>query len=110
MRHTLLSIALLAGLAGPGVAQQQEQVTGSWTARFRPDRVNLQLSVQFDEPRFSSSNYGITAEASERKHRAATSDRGGYTRVSFTLEREAGTFTFEGRGDDTRGSGWFRFD
>lgn len=111
MRISCFALILLLGAQPTAANAQQQPVTGSWTARFLPGRTQLQLSVQFEDSRdgMGSSTYGFRVEESDLKNRTRSADPGGYTRVSFTLEREAGTFTFEGRSDDSRGSGWFRF-
>src|SRR5437016_5043022 len=108
----LNALTLLMLLVPAAATAQQEPVTGSWTARFRPDRANIQLAVQFDDSRsnYGSSTYGFTVDAAELKNLSRTNDASGFTRVAFSLIREAGTLTFEGRGDDARGSGWFRFE
>jgi hypothetical protein len=115
----LVGTALLAGSSVTlGKAQQQEPITGSWNARFTPERVTLQLSVQFDgtrsvrddDTRSGSSTYSFRVRPEEIRNRTRNADPGGAARTSFQIVREAGAFIFEGREDERRGSGWFRFE
>src|SRR5687767_11215027 len=94
---TLLALTVMASPLGA------QDISGSFTARFDEDRV--QLNFQAESGRSGWSNYGRSVSASALS---------GFTRangrVNFTLRRAAGTFTFEGRGNDERASGSFVFD
>src|SRR5688572_9978331 len=82
------------------------QIQGNWTARFYRDRVELNVQTDLDgNGRRGWSNYGRTLDAS-----AFTGLTGTTGRVSFTLRRPAGTFTFEGRSSASRASGSFDFE
>jgi hypothetical protein len=87
--------------------QVSAQLQGSWTARFTGDRVelNVQTDLDWQNGRRGWSNYGRTIDASDFSGLSSTSGR-----VSFTLRRPAGTFTFEGRGSSSRASGSFDFE
>ena len=89
-------VALL--LTAPLSAQQLD---GSFTLRAsdKDDRVNLNL--QYEDGR---SNYGRTVERSVFSNVTRSGDR-----ITFTLRREPGSFTFEGKGSMDRASGWYDF-
>ena len=99
---------LLACAALPAAATAQETVEGTFTARFEAGRVHLNLQTDLDRERNRSrsdwSNYGRTIELAS----VGTIDRSS-GRVRFTLRREAGTFSFDGRGNSSRTSGDFTF-
>ena len=100
--------AILACAVLPAAASAQETIEGAFTARFEASRVhlNLQTTLDFDGNRSRSgwSNYGRTLELAN----VGAIDRSS-GRVRFTLRREAGTFTFDGRGSGSRASGDFTF-
>src|SRR6185369_9115403 len=105
MRTTLSSLLLAGLLLAPG--KVIAQIQGSWNAEFDGDRVhlNIRTDLDFESGRRSGwSNYGRTIDASSI---SGLSRSGG--RLSFTLRRAAGTFTFEGRGNSDRASGSFEF-
>ena len=82
------------------------QISGSWTARFIGDRVELNVQTDLDSNgRRGWSNYGRTLDAS-----TFTGLSNSTGRVNFTLRRAAGTFTFEGRSSSSRASGSFDFE
>src|SRR5262245_12178320 len=86
--------------------QLTAQISGSWTARFYNDRVELNVQTDLDgNGRRGWSNYGRTLDASSFSGLTSTTGR-----VNFTLRRAAGTFTFEGRSSSSRASGSFDFE
>ena len=95
MVHGLVMAALVvAGMA-------QESTEGSWEAEFRASRVHL--NVRIDEGR-GYSNYGRTIPLSE-----LSGLRRDGRNVSFELRRAAGTFRFEGIGDERNAAGRYTF-
>lgn len=95
-RMLLLPLFLAASILR--VSAQQD---GAFTLRSgdRDDRVHLNL--MYDDGR---SNYGRAVERSALTDVVRTGDR-----ITFTLRREPGTLTFDGRGTLDRASGWYGF-
>jgi len=95
MRFMPLVVVLLTG---PIAAQQLD---GSFTLRAsdRDDRVNVNL--QYEDGR---SNYGRMVDRSAFSNVTRSGDR-----ITFTLRREPGSFSFEGKGSMERASGWYDF-
>lgn len=92
----LLPLFLVTSIL-PAAAQQDGAFTlRSWD---KDDRVHLNL--MYDDGR---SNYGRMVERSAFTDVVRTGDR-----ITFTLRREPGTLTFEGRGTLDRASGWYGF-
>ena len=90
-------VALLT-LAQAPAAQQMD---GAFTLRSARDGDRVNVNFQYADGR---SNWGRTFERSELSNVARNGDK-----VTFALRREAGTFTFEGRGDMDRAAGWYAF-
>jgi len=91
--------AVFVLVATPAIAQQLD---GTFTLRTQsddPDRVNLNL--HFSE---NNSSYGRNVQRSEFSNVVRNGDK-----VTFTLRRDPGTFTFEGRGSIEHAVGWFDF-
>lgn len=82
-------------------ASTGQQLDGAFTLRAVRDGDRVNVNFQYAEGR---SNWGRTFERSEFSDVARTGDR-----ITFALRREAGTFTFDGRGDMERASGWYGF-
>ena len=98
LRPGLLLLPLvLAASALPASAQQD----GAFTLRAwgKDDRLNLNLVYEDGH-----SNYGRMVERSALSDVVRTGDR-----ITFAIRREAGTFTFDGRGTLERASGWYGF-
>ncbi len=95
MRFMPLVVVLLTG---PIAAQQLD---GSFTLRAsdRDDRVNVNL--QYEDGR---SNYGRMVDRLAFSNVTRSGDR-----ITFTLRREPGSFSFEGKGSMERASGWYDF-
>ncbi|MCI0670962.1 MAG: 4-hydroxy-3-methylbut-2-enyl diphosphate reductase, partial [Myxococcaceae bacterium] len=74
--------------------------SGTWTAEVRKDALQLQLRFQ------RNSNMGHPFPLSSFQGLTSTEDGA----APFRLEREAGTFHFEGRFRDGEGAGHFRFE
>jgi hypothetical protein len=90
-------LSLLAGSVQPAAAQLE----GAFTLRSgdKDDRLNLNL-VYND----GHSNHGRMVARSALTDVVRSGDR-----ITFTLRREPGTFTFDGRGSLDRASGWYGF-
>lgn len=78
-----------------------QQLDGAFTLRAvqNGDRVNI--NFQYGDGR---SNWGRTFERSELSNVSRSGDR-----ITFALRRDAGTFSFEGKGTPDRASGWYDF-
>jgi hypothetical protein len=95
--HALVLSALLL----PTTSFQQEKLEGTWEAEFRAARVHLNLRMDRER---GYSNYGRTFPASELSNL-----RRDGRNVSFELRRPAGTFRFEGNGNESRAAGSYAF-
>ena len=89
-------VALLS--LAPVAAQSQD---GAFTLRAAREGSRVNINFQYGD---GHSNWGRTFESSELSNVARNGDK-----ITFTLTREAGTFTFEGRGTLERASGWYDF-
>lgn len=78
-----------------------QQLDGAFTLRAVRDGDRVNINFQYADGR---SNWGRTFERSEFSNVSRNGDR-----ITFALRREAGTFTFEGRGDMDRAAGWYGF-
>lgn len=101
MRFSAALLALIVITPPP-----QERLEGAYTARLDRDQLQVNLQTNLDRGRGRSgwSNYGRSITANDI---TITSRANG--RIEFTLQRAAGTFTFEGRGDADRSNGSFSF-
>ena len=95
----MLQGLLMAALVAAGMPQETSE--GSWEAEFRASRVHM--NIRMDEGR-GYSNYGRTMPLSD----LAALRRDGRN-VSFELRRAAGTFRFDGVGNDRNASGRYVF-
>ena len=82
----------------PGVAQSQD---GAFTLRAARESKSVNINFQYGD---GFSNWGRTFEASELSNVSQNGER-----ITFNLRRDAGTFSFEGRGTPDRASGWYTF-
>jgi hypothetical protein len=94
----LFATLLLA--AAPVLASPSH--TGTWTASVKENQLQLNLRQKGDK----GGQYGMPVPLAAFKGLSTT---GGST-APFQLEREAGTFQFEGRFSDGEGAGHFRFE
>ena len=90
---------LMAAVLAAGMPQETSE--GSWEAEFRAARVHL--NVRIDETR-GFSNYGRTIPLSD-----VSALRREGRNVSFELRRAAGTFRFDGVGDERNAAGRYVF-
>ncbi len=105
MKHLFLYACLIA-FAGGGQPSSGSTITGTWNSdtanywtRNNERLVNLQL-----ERDHSYVGFGVS-----QRELPELSDRQANGPVHFTLHRDAGTFDFDGRISNGRGSGDFRF-
>ena len=93
----LVPVVALLSLA-PVAAQSQD---GAFTLRETREGSRVNINFQYGD---GHSNWGRTFETSELSGVSRTGDK-----IAFTLKRDAGTFTFEGRGTMERAAGWYAF-
>ncbi len=89
-------VALLVTI--PAAAQQLD---GSFTLRATQDGNRVNINFQYADGR---SNWGRTFDRSELSNLARNGDR-----ITFAMRRDAGTFSFEGKGTADRAAGWYDF-
>jgi hypothetical protein len=94
------NLALAVALLLPTTVVQ-ERMEGTWQAEFRSARVHLNLRMDRAQ---GYSNYGRTFPLDH----LSNLQRSGRN-VSFELRRPAGTFRFEGVGNDSRSAGTYEF-
>lgn len=82
-------------------ASAPQQLDGAFTLRATTEGDRVNVNFQYADGR---SNWGRTFERHEFSNIARKGDR-----ITFVLRRAAGSFTFEGRGDMDRASGWYDF-
>ena len=105
LRRTLLLYAALTAL-GSTIAHSAP-IAGTWTARLETERPGqLYLSLEMDSGGSHGSNFDRSAFTGLAPESIASTTR---VPVRFSLEREAGTLTFEGTFKDGRGGGDFGF-
>lgn len=95
--RTLLLLLFVALSVAPAAAQQE----GAFTLRSSDKDDRLHLNLMYDDGR---SNYGRTVDRSAFTDVVRNGDR-----ITFTMRREPGTLTFDGRGTLDRASGWYGF-
>lgn len=112
--RTVLSATLMVASGLPALAQTESR-SGRWEAelRWRPRQGGPQvLWIDFESRsrrRGDGGDFGMTLKASEFTGLAADGNRwSGEAR--FELRRDAGVIRFEGRFDDGRGEGTWRFE
>jgi hypothetical protein len=94
----LFATLLLA--AAPVLASPSH--TGTWTASVKENQLQLNLRQKGDK----GGQYGMPVPLAAFKGLSTTDG----STAPFQLEREAGTFQFEGRFSDGEGAGHFRFE
>ena len=93
-----IPVVALLTLAAPAVAQQLD---GAFTLRATQDGDRVNINFQYGD---GHSNWGRTFERSELSNVVRNGDK-----VTFAMRRDAGTFSFEGRGTPDRAAGWYDF-
>ena len=78
-----------------------QPLDGAFTLRATPDANRVNINFQYGD---GHSNWGRTFERSELSNLSRNGDR-----ITFTMRREPGTFTFDGRGTPDRAAGWYEF-
>ena len=100
MRSLFLRAICVLSLLVASVRPAAAQLDGAFTLRSVDNDDRLGLNLVYD----GHSNYGRMVPRSALTDVVRTGDR-----ITFTLRREPGTFTFEGRGSLDRASGWYGF-
>ena len=100
MRSPFLRAICVLCLLVASVQPAAAQLDGAFTLRSVDNDDRLSLNLVYD----GHSNYGRMVARSALTDVVRTGDR-----ITFTLRREPGTFTFEGRGSLDRASGWYGF-
>ena len=89
-------VALLVTV--PAAAQQLD---GAFTLRAVQEGDRVNINFQYADGR---SNWGRTFDRSELSNLSRNGDR-----ITFVMRRDAGTFSFEGKGTADRAAGWYDF-
>ena len=100
MRSPFLRAICVLSLLVASIQSVAAQLDGAFTLRSVDNDDRLSLNLVYD----GHSNYGRMVARSALTDVVRTGDR-----ITFTLRREPGTFTFEGRGSLDRASGWYGF-
>ena len=89
-------VALLVTV--PAAAQQLD---GAFTLRATQEGNRVNINFQYADGR---SNWGRTFDRSELSNLSLNGER-----ITFAMRRDAGTFSFEGKGTVDRAAGWYDF-
>ncbi len=104
MPRFFLVLALVAVAAAPAHAAE---ITGAWTASVSENHPGrFELSLQADAGHQSISGFLVSGFTGLSRDQVESDTR---TAVAFRLERDAGTFSFDGTFRAGRGGGDFRF-
>jgi hypothetical protein len=101
MRIPLFRAICVPFLLVASVLPAAAQLDGAFTLRSWDKDDRLHLNLVYDD---GHSNHGRMVARSALTDVARSGDR-----IAFTLRREPGTFTFDGRGSLDRASGWYGF-
>ena len=93
-----IPVVALLSLTAPVAAQQLD---GAFTLRSVQDADRVNINFQYAD---GHSNWGRTFDRSELSNVTRNGER-----ITFALRREAGTFSFEGKGTLERAAGWYDF-
>ncbi|MDM7920673.1 MAG: hypothetical protein QUS14_00115 [Pyrinomonadaceae bacterium] len=103
-----LAFLFIIFIFGSYIIVAQSEITGEWTAKASdksPDKIYLSMSRRTSDN--GKNQNGSTFEYSELQGLSREQTAGGSVR--FSLVREAGTIECEGRFENGKGSGTFRF-
>src|SRR5260370_27509828 len=90
----------------------QESGTGQWLIEFRTGEPKVHIEMRYErksEKGNHSSSHGFTLDPSQLSGLTREQGMSGGTHVQFQLQRDAGTFNFEGWFKEGNGSGHFTF-
>ena len=90
----LLALVLTAPVAA-------QQLNGAFTLRATQEGNRVNINFQYEDGR---SNWGRTFDRSALSDVSRNGDQ-----IKFAMRRDAGTFTFEGKGTEDRAAGWYDF-
>ena len=109
--RSVLVLACLMLICGPGVGRAQTTLTGVWSGAFNPSRhEELYMSFQRRQEKEPGKQGGTTYAYDLADFKGLSREHArGSVAVRFSLTREAGTVECEGTFDDGKGSGTFRF-
>ena len=93
-----IPVVALLSLTAPVAAQQLD---GAFTLRSVQEADRVNINFQYAD---GHSNWGRTFDRSELSNVSRNGER-----ITFALRREAGTFSFEGKGTLERAAGWYGF-
>lgn len=109
-KFQMLALSLIVIVFGSYVIVAQSATTGEWTATFKPEKENkVQLNFSRRTEKGGKNNHGSSFDLSDLKGLSAADLTAADVPVRFSLAREAGTIEAEGRFQNGKGSGTFRF-
>lgn len=112
MRKTLqmLMLTMIVIVVGSYVIVAQSATTGEWKGSFKPEKENkVHLNLSRQNEKRGRNSFGSSFEISDLRGLSAADLTAADAPVRFSLVREAGTIDAEGRFQNGKGTGTFRF-
>ena len=105
-----LAFSLIVIVIGSYVIVAQSGTTGDWRATYRPEKENkVQLTFSRQTAKGGNNSHGSGFELNDLQGLSAADMTASDAPVKFSLVREAGTIEAEGRFQNGKGAGTFRF-
>jgi hypothetical protein len=109
-KFQMLALSLIVIVVGSYVIVAQTPMTGEWTATFKPEKENkVQLNFSRRSEKGGRNSHGSGFDLNDLQGLSAADLNAADVPVRFSLVREAGTIEAEGRFQNGKGSGTYRF-